>query len=124
VLESFGFLSQGLDVKDINGSSVYYKEVINNKSDYIWFGEHDDVLAEAGQAVSAVGAAFTSPSTVKTYSLTGGSDATSVAAGDITGGLNLFADVDTVDVNLLFAFPDANTTNTIGEKLIGKSLLV
>jgi len=118
VLESFGFLSQGLDVKDINGSSVYYKEVINNKSDYIWFGEHDDVLAEAGQAVSAVGAAFTSPSTVKTYSLTGGSDATSVATGDITGGLNLFADVDTVDVNLLFAFPDADTQNTIGEKLI------
>ena len=118
VLESFGFLSQGLDVKDINGSSLYYKEVINNKSNYIWFGEHDDVLAEAGQAVSAVGAAFTSPNAVKTYSLIGGSDATSVVSGDITGGLSLFADVDTVDVNLLFAYPDANQADDIGDKLI------
>jgi len=118
VLESFGFLSQALDAKDINGKTLYYKEVINNQSNYIWFGEHDDVFSEAGQTVSAAGTAFASPNAVKTYSLTGGSDATSVAHGDITGGLDLFADVDTVDVSLLFAYPDANGADDIGDKLI------
>ena len=118
VLESFGFLSQALDAKDINGKTLYYKEVINNQSNYIWFGEHDDVFSEAGQTVSAAGTAFASPNAVKTYSLTGGSDATSVVHGDITGGLGLFADVDTVDVSLLFAYPDADGQDNIGEKLI------
>ena len=118
VLESFGFLSQGLDVKDINGKSLYYKEVINNQSNYIWFGEHDDVFSEAGSTVSDAGAAFASPDAVKTYSLSGGSDATSVAHGDITGGLDLFADVDTLDVSLLFAYPDDNGADDIGDKLI------
>ena len=118
VLETFGFLSQALDAKDINGSALYYKEVINNKSNYIWWGQHDAVLSEAGSTVTTAGSAFANSTTVLAYSLEGGSDATSVPAADIVSGLDLYTDGDTVDVSLLFAYPDANGADDIGDKLI------
>jgi phage tail sheath protein FI len=129
VLETFGFLSQALDAKDVNGSSLYYKEVINRESQWIWFGagaaEHTrsgktiaevKLLASSSDPAIAAGQYQTS-ATVLVDSLSGGVDGT-VAAAQVTAGLELFQDVDTVDVSLLFAIPDADGADVIGEKLI------
>jgi len=129
VLETFGFLSQALDAKDVNGSSLYYKEVINRESQWIWFGagaaEHTrsgktiaevKLLASSSDPSIAAGQYQTS-ATVLVDSLSGGVDGT-VAAAQVTAGLGLFQDVDTVDVSLLFAIPDADGADVIGEKLI------
>ena len=130
VLETFGFLSQALDAKDVNGSSLYYKEVINRQSQWIWFGaaaaEHTrsgntiaQVKALAAGTDPVIGAGvFQTSATVLEDSLEGGVDG-SVAAAQVTAGLELFQDVDTVDVSLLFAAPDADGSDVIGEKLIG-----
>jgi phage tail sheath protein FI len=129
VLETFGFLSQALDAKDVNGSSLYYKEVINRESQWIWFGagaaEHTrsgktiaEVKLLASSSDPAIGAGvFQTSATVLVDSLSGGVDGT-VAAAQVTAGLELFQDVDTVDVSLLFAIPDADGADVIGEKLI------
>ena len=126
VLETFGFLSQGSDAKDSSGTSIYYKNVINNQSKYIWFGDHDVVtvegvdsgLTDAGTTIAAATGAFGNHSAVRTFTLTGGVDGNAPTAANIATGFDLLSDSETVDVNLLFAHPDANGSNTIGADLI------
>ena len=125
VVETFGFLSQASDAVDVNGSSLYYKEVINRESQWIWFGAKAAEHTKSGKTVAQAKADGTSPAnkfatsdSVLADSLTGGLDGTAVSKTEIVAGLGLFQDVDTVDVSLLFATPDANGADVIGEKLI------
>jgi len=131
VLETFGFLSQASDAKDVNGSSLYYKEVINRQSEWIWFGasaaEHTrsgktiaevKLLAAVTEAPTIPAAQYQTSATILADSLADGSDGDNVAAAEKLAGLELFKDVDTVDVSLLFCTPDANGADTVGEKLI------
>jgi phage tail sheath protein FI len=50
--------------------------------------------------------------------MTLGTDDNEPTAAEINVGLDFLADSETVDVNLMFAYPDANGTNTIADKLI------
>ena len=127
VLETFGFLSQGSDAKDSSGTSIYYKNVINNQSKYIWFGDHDVItgspstgLTDAGTTIAALSptGVFGNHTAVRTFTLTGGVDGNAPTAANIATGFDLLSDSETVDVNLLFAHPDANGANTIGADLI------
>lgn len=119
VLETFAFVSQGSDAKKSDGTSNYYKEVINNNSQYIWWTDHNSNLAEAGSLISGVaGNSFTTHTSAMEASLAGGSDDNAPTAGEILIGNGLFEDAETVDVNLLFGCPDANGTETIAENLI------
>lgn len=119
VLETFAYVSQGSDAKKSDGTTNYYKEVINNNSEYIWWADHNSNLGEAGSLISSVaGGDFTVHSSAIEASLAGGSDDNSPTAGEIALGYDLFEDAETVDVNLLFACPDANGAETIAEDLI------
>ena len=119
VLETFAYVSQGSDAKKSDGTSNYYKEVINNNSKYIWWTDHNSNLGEAGSLISGVaGGSFTVHTSAMEASLAGGSDDNAPTAGEIAIGYDLFEDAETVDVNLLFACPDANGAETIAEDLI------
>ena len=127
VLETFGFLSQGSDAKDSSGTSIYYKNVINNQSKYIWFANHDQItgetpsgLLDAGNTIASLASSgtFANHTAVRTFSLTAGVDGNAPTAANIATGFDLLEDSETVDVNLLFAYPDANGVNTIGADLI------
>ena len=99
VLETFGFLSQASDVKSSDGTSLYYKDHINTKSKWIRIGNHPAALSDAGE--SAVANAFTVVA-VASASLGGGIDGNALTVGETTAMYNLFADAETVDVNLVF----------------------
>ena len=119
ILERFGFVSQGSDAKKDDGTSNYYKDVINAASSYIKWAGHDSNLNEAGSAISSVaGGSFTTVTTVTDKSFTGGTDDNAPTTGEIAIGFDLLEDSETVDVNLLFAVPDANGANTIANDLI------
>jgi len=120
VLETFGFLSQLSDAKDASGTSIYYPTVINNQSEYIWFGDHEAALTDASETTSqqAAGSALANHSGIVDRVLTGGVDGNSPTAANIATGFDLLEDAETVDVNLLFAVPDANGSNTISADLI------
>ncbi len=121
VLEVFPFLSQAEDAKSPEGSSIFYKDVINAQSEYIRWAAHDvsgGGLSEAGQKMAQVGAAFTVNTSVLHYDLDGGLDGAAVTHNEINAGLVLLGDAETVDVNLLFAPTDANGATNIGLKLI------
>tara|TARA_B000000475_G_scaffold6610_1_gene6077 strand:- start:7908 stop:9581 length:1674 start_codon:yes stop_codon:yes gene_type:complete len=99
VLEYWTYLSQASDVKSSDGSTLYYKDVINQGSDWIFVGNHKSSMSKAGQ--SATNNAFV---TVASFfvALTGGIDDNTLTVGETTAAYNLFSDAETVDVNLVF----------------------
>ena len=99
VLETWSFLSQASDVKGSDGSSLYYKDVINAGSKWIHIGNHPAALTDAGE--SATGNAFTNVATFF-IALTGGIDDNALTVGETTTALGMFADAETMDMSLMF----------------------
>ena len=119
VLETFAFVSQASDAKKTDGTTNYYKDVINAQSEYIWWADHDSTnLTNAGETLTSRSSAFDTHASAIDHSLAGGSDDNTPTAGEIALAYDLFEDAETVDVNLLFACPDANGQETIAEDLI------
>ena len=118
VLEKFAFVSQASDVKNSDGTSNFYKDVINAQSEWIYWADHDTSLTDAGETVASQSGAMTTNTAVLDSSLAGGTDDNAPTVGEIASGYDLFEDAETIDVNLLFAVPDANGANTIANDLI------
>ena len=99
VLEYWTYLSQASDVKGSDGSTLYYKDVINAGSDWVFIGNAPAALSESGN--SAVGETFV---TVASFfiALTGGIDDNVLSVGETTAGYALMADAETIDTNLIF----------------------
>ena len=102
VLEKFSAVSQASDARKADGTTNYYADVINGSSAYIWFLSHDALLSNAGNDASG-GVAYATATSVMGdgVNLTGCSDDNSPTDGELLNGFNLFADAETVDVNLL-----------------------
>ena len=99
VLEMWSYVSQASDVKDTDGTSLYYKDVINAGSNWVFIGNHAAALTDAGE--SATGNTFVSPANFDAP-LTGGVDDNALSVGETTAMYDKFADAETVDVNLVF----------------------
>ena len=99
VLEKFAFVSKASDAKNSDGSSNYYKNVLNTQSKYVWWMDHPSTTGsglEWGSAAASGGykdAGFTA-------SLSLGVDA-APSSGDLQTGYDLFANKELVDVSLL-----------------------
>ena len=124
VLEKFDGVSQASDAVKDDGTSNYYKNVINANSKYIyWLDLFDAVdgagttLQNSGEAASG-GITFDTEAIILPFSLSGGLDGTAPGAAELSTGIDLFADAETVDVNLLFSVNDENGVNTVASKLI------
>lgn len=120
VLEVFQFVSQASDAYKADGTSNYYKEVINRTSSYVWWSGHASGLTDAGESFASQSSAtaYTTGVAVITAAMAGGIDDNAPTHGELGTALDLLADAETVDVNLLFAYPDANGAKDIADKLI------
>ena len=115
VLEKFGYVSKASDAKNSDGTSNYYKDVINNKSKYLWWLKHPTVGTNWGQTVSSQGeAGFDKATSIVGYTLAGGVDDAPVSA-NVQSSYALFNNADTVDISLMMAGPhtDINTINNL-----------
>ena len=117
VLETFAFVSQAADAKKSDGTSNYYKDVINSQSEWIWWSDHDTSLSDAGENI-ADNTSFTTNTAAIDASLAGGTDDNAPTTGEIALAYDLLEDAETEDVSLLFAAPDANGAETIAEDII------
>jgi len=120
VLETFAFVSQASDSYKADGTSNYYKEVINRTSRYVWWTGHASGLTDAGESLSGQSSAtaYVTGTAVITAAMAGGTDDNAPTHGELGTSYDLLADAETVDVNLLFAYPDANGAKNIADKLI------
>ena len=106
VLEKYEFLSKASNAKTFDGSTNYYKNVINNSSRYVWWLAHP--FGTTNWGTEAFNKTYNNMSKLSAASLEGGSDGT-VTNGDIIRAYDAFANADSVDVNLLISGP-ANQT--------------
>ena len=109
VLEKFEAVSKASVAKGLEGGSIYYKDIINSQSAYIRWT--DEPASDSTWGTASAGTAYTSGFTAaeSTVSLTGGvSD--SPDAGDVQTSYALFADAESVDVNLVMTAAWGNVT--------------
>jgi len=113
VLEKFEKVSWASDAKTPDGAANYYKEVINQQSQYIWWAAHPAGTTHAGKVAS--GKVFGGAGTPATVSLTNGRDGATPTNGDYITGWNLFKSAEDIDVSLL---PLAAANQTIALHVI------
>jgi hypothetical protein len=105
VLEVFPYLSKASDALDPLGNSNYYKNVIFNKSKYIYAVDAlsgDPSYATWGKpfVVSGTATSYYTFSTSRDFALVGGVDALP-AAGNLETGYDLFSNADETNVSLI-----------------------
>ena len=113
VLEKYGYLSKGSDAKADAGGSNFYKNVINDRSNYVWWAAHDNAGSNWGNTLS--GTTYTSVTTPKTYSLAGGSDGNALTDGDRSSAYVLLANKEEVPTSIIIA---GQATATVANRII------
>ena len=113
VLEVYKGLSRATDAKTTDGSSNFYKTVINESSQYVWWANH----ASGAPANTALNIATidTSPLYLSFQKGQDGSGENDVSVGTVLAGYDLFASAEDVDISLLMTGKSRGGTN--GEQI-------
>ena len=101
VLETYDAVSKGSDAKTPQGDVNYYPDVIYNKSNYIYWMDHNSSGTNWGSALSGI--TFTDVTAVSNVSLSNGSDGTAATTAQKLTAYQKFQDAETVDVSLIMA---------------------
>lgn len=108
LLEKFEGTSRAFDAKSFDGSSNYYKTVVNDRSAYVWALRHellDNIETASTISFSNIGTNLSPSSTVgnkvNSFHLGGGTGPLPTDSERWADGWSKFADADAVDVSLL-----------------------
>ena len=101
VLEVFAALSKASDAKGAQGDTNYYPTVIQNKSNYIYWMDHNASGTNWGSAAAST--TYTDVTAVSNVSLSNGADGTTRTNAQLLTSYELFKDAETVDVGLIIA---------------------
>ena len=117
VLETFPFLSLASNSKNDDGSTAFFKDVINERSSYIYVTDQYD--SDLSLANGNVGTAL-NPAVNQVYnvgslrggvSLTSGGASGALTTSEIATGFDLFEDTEQVEVDFLIANGMSNSTD-------------
>ena len=105
VLEKYAFISKASDNKKPDGTNNYYKDVINGRSEWLWWTDHTDQVV-GGYSTTNWGSAmagthFKSMTAPLTQSLSGGIDDNSSTDGQKMDAFELFSNATLYDINLI-----------------------
>ena len=109
VLESYSKLSKASDAKSPQGEVNYYPTVIQNKSNYVFWMDHNSAGTNWGNAAAST--TYTAVDTPTSESLSGGGDGSAVTDGQLKAAYEKFNDADTVDVGLIIAGPSGSASH-------------
>lgn len=102
VLEKYQGVSRATDGKSLDGSTNYYKDVINTKSQYVWFAR-DRSTAVSNTAPNLASATNTSILSVNFNYGSDGSDEGSVSLSVLSNAYDLFRSAEDIDISLVMA---------------------
>ena len=99
VVEKFPFVSKASDAKKSDGTNNYYKDVINSRSEWIYWMDHITTGANWGSL--AANTAFNTLTSANTVSLSGGTNNPNATSGQRNAAYELFADSEKYDISLV-----------------------
>jgi hypothetical protein len=117
ILETFEGVSQASDAKTSQGNSNYYADVLYQKSQYVYWMDHETTLGDAGElkASNTFDQVGSSAFAVFNYSLANGTDDYAATQGEITLAYDLFSDAESVDISLLMCGPSQTGADATGD---------
>ena len=113
ILERYPFVSKATDAKNTDGTTNYVKDIINERSEYIYMVDFDSDFQAvgAGTAVDSAENFARTTRSVTHYDLTLGVNSGTITASDYATGFDLFEDKDNVEVDFLIAPGMVSTTD-------------
>jgi len=115
VVEKYSFVSKASDAVNNDGSTNFYKNVINQRSNYVWWTTHQPGGINWGNTASST--TFTNLSNPFYASLTAGADGT-IGSSEIIAAADFFANPDEIDISLIISGPG---NSTVAADLITKA---
>lgn len=103
VLERFSAVSKAADAKTPDGGSNFYRNVINDQSEYIWFAAHPSGITNVGKNAAGVNFGVGTQTSPINDSLKYGRDGQPPRDADYIVGYDKFASAEDVDVSLILA---------------------
>jgi len=127
VLEKYAFVSKASDNKKTDGTNNYYRDVINGRSEWLWWMDHTDQVVGGVENSNwgdvMAGTTFVSMSAPLTQSLSGGVDDAVYSDAQRMEAYALFANAEQYDVNLIMAgAANTNVANYIIDNVALKRL--
>jgi len=119
VLEKYAFTSKAANAKAENGGTNYYKELINDRSAWIRWTDHDGAGSNWGNNLTTANGTpttFTSVTVPKNYDFNGGSDGAAVTDGDRATGYLKYSNKSEVPATIIFA---GQGNATVVNRIIG-----
>ena len=128
IVERLTYLSKLSDAKSPEGSSSYWKDTVNEFSNFVYAGqglssaEFSTLGEDPGSTAASYGATAASPLVIAYIkstaggSLSGGTDDYAYTAGEVQAGYDLFLDTEETTVDFVLMGGDgANETDTISK---------
>ncbi|NDG32458.1 hypothetical protein EB118_20590, partial [bacterium] len=114
ILEIFERVSRAVDAKSDDGASIYYKNVLNNTSDFVYYA-NDRASAASANAASIASSTNSKPQTINFNSGTDANNESTVSLGTLLAGYDLFTSAEDVDISLVLTGKSRGGTN--GEQI-------
>ena len=119
VLEKYASVSKAANSKSENGGTNYYKEVINQRSEWVRWTAHDNAGTNWGTnftSANGTPVTYTSVTTPKNYNFNGGSDGITLTDGDRSTGYLEYSNKSEVPATIIFA---GQGNATVVNRIIG-----
>lgn len=110
VLEVYKNLSRATDAKTLDGGTNYYKTVINEVSNYVWWA-NDRTGAASNTALLVSSASETKPLNVNFVNGSDGANETDVSLGVLLDAYSAFAIPEEVDISFVLAGKTLGSTH-------------
>jgi hypothetical protein len=101
VVEKFGYVSKASDAKTDDGSTNYYRDVLFNKSKYVYWLNHPKDTTVTDWGSNALNTTF-GAGDVYTQRFAYGNDGT-ISQGDLETAYDLYVDKENIDLSLIIA---------------------
>jgi hypothetical protein len=109
IIEKYSFVSKASDARNNDGTTNYYKNLINDTSNYIWWMNHQPGATNWGN--TAANRAFTTINVPFSASLSAGSTG-NVSTANVLTSYAKFQNSDEIDVSLIVSGPGDATVAT------------
>jgi phage tail sheath protein FI len=114
VLEKYQFVSKASDAKTDSGDTNYYKNVLTQQSQYIYWMDHPYANGASNWGTAASGTTFANLTSNVTVSMTGGADGT-VSTANVVVAYDFYDNAESVDISLVISGP---ANQTVADSLI------